>query len=52
MQKGGMKMEEYLKAMKALTDNLALAGHPIFLEVLITQILAGLDSQDSNPLVC
>lgn len=52
MQKGNLKMEEYLKAMKGHADNLALAGHPVSLDDLVTQIPAGLDSQEYNPLVC
>ncbi|XP_021897982.1 uncharacterized protein LOC110814734 [Carica papaya] len=50
MQKGNLKMEEYLKAMKGHADNLALAGHPVSLDDLVTQIPAGLDSQEYNPL--
>src|SRR5262249_14099067 len=52
MQKGTMSMEDYIKTMKGLADNLALAGLPVTLDDLVTQTLAGLDSQDYNPLVC
>ncbi|KAJ0011021.1 hypothetical protein Pint_34054 [Pistacia integerrima] len=40
-----MKMEEYLTTMKAFSDNLTLAGSPISLSDLITQILSGLDAE-------
>ena len=52
MQKGGMKMSEYLKAMKKIVDNLTLTGHLVSLEDLISQVLAGLDSHEYNPVVC
>ena len=52
MQKGNMKMADYLKAMKKLVDNLALAGHPVSLDDLVSQVLTGLDSVEYNPLVC
>lgn len=45
-------MAEYLKAMKKLADNLTLAGHPVSLDDLVTQVLTGLDSADYNPVVC
>ena len=38
-------MEEYLTTMKAIADNLALAGNPIPLSELIVQILSGLDTE-------
>nr|QWX09785.1 hydroxymethylglutaryl-CoA synthase [Pistacia terebinthus subsp. palaestina] len=44
-RKGRMKMEEYLTTMKAFSDNLTLAGSPISLSDLITQILIGLDAE-------
>ncbi|KZV34405.1 hypothetical protein F511_34028, partial [Dorcoceras hygrometricum] len=44
-KKGGMKMEEYLTTMKAIADNLAMAGNPIPLPDLIVQILSGLDAE-------
>ncbi|KAJ0043243.1 hypothetical protein Pint_19064 [Pistacia integerrima] len=44
-RKGGMKMEEYLTTMKAFSDNLTVAGSPISLSDLITQILSGLDAE-------
>lgn len=44
-EKGGMKMEEYLIKMKTLSDNLALAGSPMPLNDLVTQILSGLDTE-------
>ena len=37
-----MKMGDYLKAMKKLFDNLALAGHPVSLKDLVSQVLTGL----------
>jgi hypothetical protein len=52
LQKGTMKMVDYLKSMKKLVDNLALAGHPVTLDDLISQTLTGLDSPDYNPIVC
>ncbi|TXG48382.1 hypothetical protein EZV62_027676 [Acer yangbiense] len=52
LQKGGMKMSDYLKAAKKLADNLALAGRPVPLEDLVSQVLDGLDSVEYNPLVC
>ena len=36
-------MSEYLKNMKRLVDNLALAGHRVTLDDLISQTLTGLD---------
>lgn len=51
MQKGSMKMEDYLKAMKNFANNL-LVGHPVPIDDLVTQVLAGLDSHEYNPLVC
>ncbi|KAI9185961.1 hypothetical protein LWI28_012373 [Acer negundo] len=42
-RKVGMKIDEYLNTIKAFFDNLALAGSPISLPDLITQILSGLD---------
>lgn len=52
MQKGNLKMKEYLKFIKEIADNLALAGHPVNLEDLTSQVLAGLDSSEYNQLVC
>lgn len=52
MQKGNLKMEEYLKTIKEIADNLALAGHPVILEDLTSQVLASLDSSEYNPLIC
>ncbi|TXG47047.1 hypothetical protein EZV62_026341 [Acer yangbiense] len=52
LKKGGMKMSDYLKMAKRLIDNLALAGRPVPLEDLVSQILNGLDSHEYNPLVC
>ncbi|TXG47862.1 hypothetical protein EZV62_027156 [Acer yangbiense] len=52
LKKGGMKMSDYLKMAKRLTDNLALAGRPVPLKDLVSQILNGLDSHEYNPLVC
>lgn len=34
IQKTNLKMEEYLKSIKRIVDNLALAGHPITMEDL------------------
>ena len=45
-------MTDYLKAMKKLVDNLALDGHPVSLEDLVSQVLTGLDSAEYNPMVC
>ena len=47
---GSLKMEEYLNKMKAIADNLAMAGSPISNYDLTTQILAGLDNE-YNPIV-
>ncbi|KAK0582287.1 hypothetical protein LWI29_023741 [Acer saccharum] len=52
LKKGNMKMGEYLKAIKKLVDNLALAGHPVTLDDLVSQVLTGLDSLEYNPMVC
>ncbi|KAI9198055.1 hypothetical protein LWI28_009229 [Acer negundo] len=52
LQKGGMKMSNYLKAVKKLADNLALASRPMPLEDLVSQVLDGFDSVEYNPLVC
>ena len=52
LQKRNMKMSEYLKNMKRLVDNLALAGHRVTLDDLISQTLTGLDSSKYNPVVC
>lgn len=52
MQKGELKMSDYLKTMKKLADNLTLAGHLVPLEDLVSQVLAGLDSHEYNPVVC
>lgn len=35
-----------LKATRNISDNLALTGHPITMEDLIAQVLAGLDSPE------
>ncbi|KAL5563628.1 hypothetical protein UlMin_033375 [Ulmus minor] len=51
MRKGGLKMSEYLKTMKKLADNLALAGQPIGIDDLVSQVLAGLDSLEYNSVV-
>lgn len=40
-----MKMEDYLNKMKQISDNLRLAGSPLTLYDLFSQILAGLDSE-------
>ena len=45
-------MSEYLKNMKRLVDNLALAGHLVTLDDLVSQTLTGLDSSEYNPVVC
>ena len=47
-----MKMADYLKTMKKLVDNLALAGHPVTLDDLVSQTFTGLDSPEYNPVVC
>ena len=52
IQKGNMKMADYLKDMKKLVDNLALARHLVSLDDLVSQVLTGLDSAKYNPLVC
>ncbi|KAK0577147.1 hypothetical protein LWI29_028615 [Acer saccharum] len=52
MHKGGLKMSEYLKAMKKIADNLALTGKPVDDDDLVSQVLAGLDSLEYNPVVC
>lgn len=44
-RKGGLKMSDYLEKMKNLSDNLLLAGCAVSYEDLITQTLAGLDSE-------
>ena len=49
LQKGNIKMSEYLKTMKKLVDNLALA---VTLDDLISQTLTGLDLSEYNPVVC
>ncbi|KAI9182401.1 hypothetical protein LWI28_024967 [Acer negundo] len=51
LKKGNMKMGEYLKAMKKLVDNLALAGHHVTLDDLVSQVLTGLDSLEYNPVL-
>ena len=48
MQKKNLKMGEYLKEMKKLANNLTLAGHPITMDYLVSQILAGLDSMTTT----
>lgn len=45
-------MEEYSKTIKRVADNHALTGHPVTLEDLVSQILAGLYSLEYNLLVC
>ncbi|KAK4280729.1 hypothetical protein QN277_012310 [Acacia crassicarpa] len=50
LRKGSLKMHEYLAKIKALSDNLTLARCPLSLTDLITQTLAGLDS-DYTPIV-
>ncbi|KAI5657553.1 hypothetical protein M9H77_26346 [Catharanthus roseus] len=40
-----MKMEEYLTTMKAIVDNLTLAGNPIPISELVVQIMCGLDTE-------
>ncbi|KAK4275670.1 hypothetical protein QN277_018710 [Acacia crassicarpa] len=45
LKKGSLKMREYLAKMKSLSDNLTLAGCPLSLTDLITQTLAGLDTE-------
>ncbi|KAK0589111.1 hypothetical protein LWI29_009809 [Acer saccharum] len=52
MQKGGMKMSEYLKTIKKIADNLALASQPVGIDDLVSQVLFGLDSLEYNPIVC
>ena len=47
-----MMMGEYLKAMKKLAGNLALERQPIGTDDLVSQVLAGLDSLEYNPIVC
>lgn len=36
MQNGGMKMSEYLKTMKKIADNLALASQPVGINDLMS----------------
>lgn len=43
LRKNGLKMEEFLRKVKELSDNLLLAGCPLSSEDLITQTLSGLD---------
>ncbi|KAI9178083.1 hypothetical protein LWI28_022537 [Acer negundo] len=52
LKKGNIKMGEYLKAIKKLVDNLALAEHHVTLDDLVSQVLTGLDSLEYNPVVC
>ena len=52
LQKGGMKMVDYLKTAKRLAGNIALAGKPVDLDDLVSQILIGFDSHEYNPGVC
>lgn len=49
-RKYGLKMSDYLAKMKNISDNLLLAGCMVSSKDLITQTLAGLDS-DYNPIV-
>ncbi|TXG63389.1 hypothetical protein EZV62_010383 [Acer yangbiense] len=51
LQKGSMKIDQYLKSIKNIADNLTLAGHPVEIADLVSQVLAGLDSNDYNPVV-
>lgn len=43
--KGSSSIDEYLSKMKSIADNLSMAGSPISESDLITQVLAGLDSE-------
>lgn len=43
-KKGSMSMESYLSKMKTISNNLALAGSPLSMTDIITQVLACLDS--------
>ena len=45
-------MVEYLKIAKRLANNLALAGKPVDLDDLVSQVLIGLDSHEYNLVVC
>ncbi|KAL5569822.1 hypothetical protein UlMin_026397 [Ulmus minor] len=45
-------LETLFGTMKKLADNLALAGQPIGIDDLVSQVLAGLDSLEYNPVVC
>ncbi|KAK4281528.1 hypothetical protein QN277_013008 [Acacia crassicarpa] len=45
LKKGSLKMREYLAKMKSVSDNLTLAGCPLSLTDLVTQTLAGLDTE-------
>ncbi|KAK2640933.1 hypothetical protein Ddye_022696 [Dipteronia dyeriana] len=47
-QKRGMKVDEYLITMKSDANKLAIAGHPITRNDLISQVLSGLNSNECN----
>ena len=45
-------MQEYLKTTMKLVDNVALAGKPVEMNDLVSQVLLGLDSHEYNHVVC
>ncbi|KAK4276226.1 hypothetical protein QN277_019196 [Acacia crassicarpa] len=45
LKKGSLKMRDYLSNMKSLSDNLTLTGCPLSTTDLVTQTLAGLDTE-------
>ncbi|KAK4285326.1 hypothetical protein QN277_002037 [Acacia crassicarpa] len=45
LKKGLLKMRDYLSKVKSISDNLNLAGSPLSLIDLVTQTLAGLDTE-------
>lgn len=49
-RKGALKMGEYLALMKKYFDGLALAGSPVSVDDLVSQILSGLD-EEYNPVI-
>lgn len=51
LRKGNLKMDEYLRKIKELADNLLLAGSQIPIDDLITQTLAGLDMEYNHVVV-
>ena len=52
LQKGNMKISEYIETMKTLIENLAFAGHRAIFDDLISQTLTDLDFPKYNPVVC